>query len=121
MSGISRACCRLVAIAAELPIHHRLDRPLGACAVAAIGVYQLTISRLTRTTCLFHPSCSRRAQASLKSLGFKMGLRNAAMQLDRCDGDYNLFSTAQGLVTLRTSDGLQFRADEISSAIARRS
>lgn len=52
--------------------------------VAAIRVYQATISPLLGDACRFHPSCSRYMIEALRKYGLIVGLAKGLRRLSRC-------------------------------------
>lgn len=58
--------------------------PAVRAALAAIRLYQLTLSPLFAGSCRFEPSCSRYAMAALEQHGLLRGAWLAVRRLARC-------------------------------------
>lgn len=82
-----------------------LDQFLKYIAIFSIRLYQLLGRRFIRRTCLFHPSCSRRALFYFRHYGFQRGLRLTQQQLSECRGDYSLRLNPSGEVEMITHSG----------------
>jgi putative membrane protein insertion efficiency factor len=54
-------------------------------ALAAIRVYQVTLSPLLGARCRYHPSCSRYAMEAIESFGILRGSLLATWRLLRCN------------------------------------
>jgi putative membrane protein insertion efficiency factor len=63
---------------------HWPARALTALLVAAIRLYQLTVSPLLGPACRFEPSCSQYMVESLKKYGPFKGLARGLRRLSRC-------------------------------------
>ena len=59
-------------------------RGLTAGLIAAIRLYQITLSPLLGPVCRFEPSCSRYMVESLKKHGLVKGLARGLHRLSRC-------------------------------------
>lgn len=114
MSALSRTCIWLVQAAAWIPVPALADRKLVPLAISTIALYRRHLSSRTNRICLFHPSCSYRAEGFIREHGFFKGMRNTLDQLRRCGGAYSILKTANGDAWLRTEDGCEFGPDEIS-------
>ena len=55
-----------------------------ALLIAAVRVYQVTISPLLGNVCRFHPSCSRYMIESLRRYGLIRGLARGVRRVCRC-------------------------------------
>jgi len=53
--------------------------------IGLVRLYQLTISRLLRPSCKYHPSCSQYAIDALRKHGLVKGLALAGWRLLRCN------------------------------------
>jgi len=58
-------------------------------AVLAIGIYQLTLSKVLRRwiACRFHPTCSEYGIMAVEKYGFVDGVRKTWARLRRCRPD----------------------------------
>jgi len=54
--------------------------------VFAVGVYQLTLSKVLRKRiqCRFHPSCSEYGILAVEKYGFREGFRKTVRRIARC-------------------------------------
>jgi putative component of membrane protein insertase Oxa1/YidC/SpoIIIJ protein YidD len=103
-----------------LLVRRLADRCLAVGAVLAIRLYQVTWSRWHGRTCLFSPSCSRRAAEHFRRLGFAEGLRRTRAQLGDCCGDYSMRLGPDGRVELVTRSGAIVAEGELNPAIVAR-
>lgn len=89
-------------------------------AIFSIQGYQLFGRRFFRRTCLFRPSCSRRAISYFSRYGFKKGLQLTRQQLAECRGNYSLRINKYGAVELITGAGKVVSEPDINPEIAER-
>lgn len=122
MTLTAKICCAGVHGAARVAdrLPTALDRPLALVAVAVIEWYRRRLSHRTGRCCMFSPSCSQRAIASIAQKGFRAGVAEASAQLRRCGGSYTLIRTCGGDTTLITADGQSFGSDQLSFAVTGR-
>ncbi len=59
-------------------------RAAAACLVAAIRLYQVTISPLLGPACRFEPTCSRYMIESIKKYGAASGVMRGLKRIMRC-------------------------------------
>jgi uncharacterized protein len=59
-------------------------RVAGACLIAAIRLYQITLSPILGPACRFEPSCSRYMVESIKKYGAWKGLGRGMRRVSRC-------------------------------------
>jgi putative component of membrane protein insertase Oxa1/YidC/SpoIIIJ protein YidD len=89
-------------------------------AILAIRLYQILGRRFYQRTCLFRPTCSRRAIRYFQQYGFRKGLRLTRFQLSECKATYSLRFNSQGKVEMITHSGRVVPEEEINPVIARR-
>ena len=59
-------------------------RAAAQCVIAAIRLYQVTLSPLLGPACRFEPSCSRYMVESIKKYGLRKGLARGLRRLSHC-------------------------------------
>lgn len=114
MSLTARLCVALVRLAAAVPLPAAADRAAAGLAIRAIRRYRRHLSHRSGRVCLFHPSCSHRAEALLAGHGWRVGMPLVRDQLRRCGGDYTLIGSGADAVMV-TADGRRFPAAELSA------
>jgi putative component of membrane protein insertase Oxa1/YidC/SpoIIIJ protein YidD len=97
-----------------------IDGLLKYLAIAAIRLYQIFGRRLVRRTCLFHPSCSRRAVIYFSRYGFRKGLNLTKEQLSECRANYSLRINPEGSVEMITASGKVISEPDINPRVAAR-
>jgi uncharacterized protein len=60
------------------------SRAIRALLIAAIWIYQVTLSPLLGPACRFEPSCSRYMVEALKKYGLLKGLAKGLRRVSRC-------------------------------------
>jgi uncharacterized protein len=60
------------------------SRAIRALLIAAIWIYQVTLSPLLGPACRFEPSCSRYMMGALKKYGLLKGLAKGLRRVSRC-------------------------------------
>jgi uncharacterized protein len=60
------------------------SRAIGALLIAAIWIYQVTLSPLLGPACRFEPSCSRYMVEAIKKYGLLKGLAKGLRRVSRC-------------------------------------
>lgn len=101
-------------------ITRAIDFLLKHLAIFAIRLYQLFGRRFVRRTCLFQPSCSRRAVTYFTRYGFRKGLKLTREQLSECRANYSLRLNQEGEVEMVTLSGNVISETEINPRIASR-
>jgi len=61
-----------------------LSRAISAALIAAIGLYQRTLSPLLGPACRFEPTCSRYMVGALRKYGLARGLAKGLGRVCRC-------------------------------------
>jgi len=101
-------------------VRQAIDGLLKYLAIAAIRIYQIFGRRLVRRTCLFHPSCSRRAVIYFSRYGFRKGLHLTKEQLSECLANYSLRINPEGAVEMITASGKVISEPDINPRVAAR-
>jgi putative component of membrane protein insertase Oxa1/YidC/SpoIIIJ protein YidD len=101
-------------------LNKEVDRLLCYLAILSIRLYQIIGRPFVRKTCLFNPSCSRRAIFLFQKHSFKKAFQLTKLQLQRCNPDYLLYLNSKQEVELLTSTGEKFSQKEISPIILNR-
>jgi putative component of membrane protein insertase Oxa1/YidC/SpoIIIJ protein YidD len=94
-----------------------LDRFAARLGIGVLRLYQRVLSRHSGVVCLFNPSCSERAIAALRQLGWSDGVAEAHRQVHRCCAEYQLQTGIDGRSVLITADGRRFGHEEINPRI----
>jgi putative component of membrane protein insertase Oxa1/YidC/SpoIIIJ protein YidD len=100
--------------AGRVGVPERLDRHAAHAGVMAIRCYRATLSPLLGRQCLFHPTCSHRAERLLRANGWNAGMPEVLMQVRRCCGTYRLRLGGDGRFELETVDGLIYPEEAIA-------
>ena len=116
---IAAVCVQLAIWPSRWPVLPPLiDGLASRVTVCALRLYRALLSKRSGRTCLFEESCSRRALAIVEHAGFSRGMREVALQLKRCGGEYTIIRRCDGKRVLITSDGMRFEEHELSRAAA---
>lgn len=106
---IINMCVKIVFLAARLPSMPKLaDKVAAIATIAILKFYRHRLSQHSRRTCLFKVSCSRKAIEFVSKDGFLRGIKDSALQLKRCGGEFTVVRDCTGSRTLITNDGSRF-------------
>ncbi len=116
--SIKRALLSLLMAAKLTKNWPRLLHPLfKAMSLLVIKLYRITLSPLVGNDCIFSKTCSHQVEEIIKENPWHIAIEKSYNHVNRCNGNYSLFLSSDGKVTMRTSDGTVYHNKDISKAI----